>query len=1585
MLDPGSVVEPHPTDPADGDVTMDEEPGSATSLNDPISVLPSSEATALPIPHNAHAEMSSNVGFREPRMFEHSLNELSHNIKSVHPNTTDSTLESLHQRVASIGQDTSISPLVKRGQPSSNDHTPEQKMTNDLSSLVDSYRRTISNASGADVSSDSYKSVVSGNARPTCFGVPKIRSVGFDISPEEALKMLSECDGGSARSSRSCTTDGRDVSPANNTFTRPQNDSARHPSKERMNLDDELLGFLRSQTIQSMNMPRTPCTDDSPPTESGAGHRPPNGAAKSSNNTDTASASQCKTDSSGFRPIPDYSAYFKEDSETFSQLRALFTKRTTTHSDSGEVTPPPSTLPTDDADFGLQPVSPILEWLPEEPTQSEQPPESNVNVSELFTESNIYTPYDMYGEPYFASDHPDNKGDVNAKVRLLRQVHESLYTTSDVASLGTIEKFMLELLQPASDFGNLSAYGRLLAFINLSALRRHMSQLSALYCHPEMAVVRHVMRYNEEGAIKKALHISESVANGQMNDKAGYAAIAELIARLDRKLPIDPEKGSYDNILNVDSPSGSGYSQGGRPRSIKCNRQLLTMLDDLSALYRSGGEAHFPRFVCGTIDRRHVTHDETLSVPFDKGDRRTIHVQFERMDNLPTTSWPTTTNIPHTLTEGLRVQVLPTKQHTSMYWTVGTIKSVSSGVLMVATDSQAVKEPSRSAPTDRMYMMRNFVPPNVPLTRLEKAQWRMLPREFEPERDLYIGSCLSVYDATIGGYVDRVVVNIIYGDAGCCCVAPVKPPNDETLFETSLIPLDSSREVKNSDSSTSDSMTSTGLSLTNCQVTNTVGVLPDTDSAASEDIAPENEELITDGFTNGVPTGHNASTDHGHTMAAATEQTSITNLDISVSPRELDDMAIRIDVSPLIPTCQCNGHTLRVFEGRSSTFGSVGTLQPKRVVLTSLYDRTDVTLDIVSLRAYKLNYDLQSHFDCAATASPSGTNSHTMQFQHCVWVVPRHLPFTDIRTDALPKAKIGSKWFFEPERCLMIFPYNKGVDILQEIPRLVSFLHPELNFMALCAGIWSVRAAGRSIGESHQVTNDSTSGVDGSSSRPEVVSLTRSQKAATRELTFDDIVNEACIGVTRCSISIVRRLFGCTSVISLWMILDGVDVDNLESSEPTLRIHIPEKPNCTTCGGAVYARDGVMKALPADSPVILPTTNLVPRAGDSDRITNVSAPPPMNLLSSEITSDSGAYAESLMDACMNSLSNAGMNIQELRNGAQTKGLIDPMANIINSKPAQSCAPGAANIQGHAESATHTRAMPIFNDLESTEEVIQLLQGLSTCRWRLTREFSASCNGDDDVAAAASRVQHHPLGSTVPRNCSGKSEFIAKLAQFLSSTRRARDTRIDVDLYRDAYSTSSEHFNPRSIEAVLLRGWGAFLMGQHTRASQQAQRDIPNAASGGHSMKPSGATDSTGGLGSSFKPGFGGYRGDLHSFCDIFNEHDPLSGPLMSHLLDDDLDSDPAPGGPTKRKPRDDKRPRNSRVEPTSNVRSGSSDQRRSSVEQPKKPRKPSKSLLARLAESEYCEFKDKEVRYKFVSVVKWDEDLEPSALVTGAQ
>ncbi|BAM38918.1 conserved hypothetical protein [Theileria orientalis strain Shintoku] len=519
------------------------------------------------------------------------------------------------------------------------------------------------------------------------------------------------------------------------------------------------------------------------------------------------------------------------------------------------------------------------------------------------------------------------------------------------------------------------------------------------------------------------------------------------------------------------------YSSG-----LRQNRNRLTVIDTLSGMYKTGGEPHFPRFVCGSIDRSLVVSSETISIPFEKSDKRNVHVQFEKFDSGNCKTWPNTTKLPQNISEGTFVQVAPQKHSSCMAWKGGIVVSIAAGQLMI-------KVPGESK--ERMYIMRNFVPPNVPIVKLEKGHWRLMPRELDVTRDLYVGSCLSLLNLPDPEEsVDVVVLNMFFSKENTP-IAPVKLPSDETNFQH-----ESTKRAPESKA---------GEGGTRHQSSN----------------RNEQAPIEVDGGEEKVP-------------EEIVEDKEASDIEAGIKKSYETDMRM----------CSCSGHTLRVFEGRCAGV-------PERILVHNLQDKKEHVLTVADLRGFKLNYDIHAHFD-----GPTGN----AQFPNSVWVIPRDISFLGDTLATKDSNKAGYAWLFKPAHCLVMFPFNRTVDTLQDLFRLIPFLHPELNYLALCAGLWTLRNKQEAQGH-------------------EAPSYTRSQKAAIRDLTSNDVVSEVCADLVRCPFSLTRRLYGCLPVISLWITLDLYDPDS--DKEPSIpnNIKVPKPTECENCTGLVLSKTGMVKIL----------------------------------------------------------------------------------------------------------------------------------------------------------------------------------------------------------------------------------------------------------------------------------------------------------------------------------------------------------------------------------------------------------------------
>ncbi|KAK2197396.1 hypothetical protein BdWA1_000396 [Babesia duncani] len=699
-----------------------------------------------------------------------------------------------------------------------------------------------------------------------------------------------------------------------------------------------------------------------------------------------------------------------------------------------------------------------FEWLPQEPNASVSCQIDGNEIEDLF--NSVTMDCDESQEGLVISLEGNcNQSDLESKLEAISFVHESLNANAEAASLCNLEKFLVELLQPNSSLGSLSRFGRLIAFVNLTFIQKHISQLDALYKHPEMLAIRNVISENDMGSIWNIIQHAAGYQDPQP-DNTNTHAIMKLINRISRsESPIQASGQNVESSQSASANLGGHNAHSGKYKtytssaSTKLQRQLLKVLDCISGVYASGKEPHFPRFVCGVVDRKNVQATETFSVPFKKSDKRNIHVQMEKLSGSQR-HWPDVTLIPHTLTEGMHVQVAPPKALSHMYWKEGVVTLISAGVVTVTMNSEQERE--------RTFLFRNFLAPNVPVIKIERGCWRLLPRPLDLETDLYVGACLCL-DEGNGDCVDVVIMNVYFENG---CVAPVKSPGDESLFH---------------------------------YVTNN-------------------------------------------------DKTDILNV-----------------------TCSCNGRSLRVFEGGVARVYN----KPVRVLVHYFHENKQRLVDVEGLSGFKLNYDLQAHYDLVSE------NFLNTQLPFCVWVVPRDLSFLK-GVDMGKVDTVARRWMLEPQKCLVLFPFNRNVDLYQDISQLVCFLHPEMNFAALGAGMWTVRTSDKSGANTlassfvNSMVSSMLSGGLGTVS--ESNSCTRSQKAAIRDI-VNDATGEGCSGIVVSPFPLLRRLYGCTPVISLWIAMEAVDPQVFQV--PTdMNVEIPALPPCSKCKGVVFSRRDITRLVP---------------------------------------------------------------------------------------------------------------------------------------------------------------------------------------------------------------------------------------------------------------------------------------------------------------------------------------------------------------------------------------------------------------------
>ncbi|PHJ24717.1 hypothetical protein CSUI_001416 [Cystoisospora suis] len=232
-----------------------------------------------------------------------------------------------------------------------------------------------------------------------------------------------------------------------------------------------------------------------------------------------------------------------------------------------------------------------------------------------------------------------------------------------------------------------------------------------------------------------------------------------------------------------------------------------------------GYEENFPRFVCGSIDRRWALQHRSLRIPLDRdtgtrssrnspggsstrsglsrasADSNTrwsadgnlgIELQFEEIKyKAAKKMWPVRMpQLPERLTPGMRVQVACSLTRTAerddrdhrpsapgsaegeggrIVWRDGEVTRVlpNSGEIYVRVQS------SHEVFKSVKHSVKDFVPPMVPICRPREHLWRLRPHLAEPRRDIYPGACISMSVSTTTStkpmsHVDAVVHQVFF-------------------------------------------------------------------------------------------------------------------------------------------------------------------------------------------------------------------------------------------------------------------------------------------------------------------------------------------------------------------------------------------------------------------------------------------------------------------------------------------------------------------------------------------------------------------------------------------------------------------------------------------------------------------------------------------------------------------------------------------------------------------------------------------------------------------------------------------------------
>ncbi|KEP62386.1 UNVERIFIED_CONTAM: hypothetical protein HHA_209500 [Hammondia hammondi] len=272
------------------------------------------------------------------------------------------------------------------------------------------------------------------------------------------------------------------------------------------------------------------------------------------------------------------------------------------------------------------------------------------------------------------------------------------------------------------------------------------------------------------------------------------------------------------SVATSSSPQGETFLQE--------QMQLLAQIGDEQQIL--GYEENFPRFVCGTIDRRWALQQRTVKVPLDKtltareglgakksggadkesptegvGSKRkgaqsdetggrdkpgglVLELQFEEIRySAAKRMWPKNTVIlPEKLTPGLQVQVAcyakilergdnsANVRKSRLGWKDDESRLVwrdgeVTKVLPASGEIYVRVQASYQDYKSMKYSVTDFVPPSLPIARPRDKLWRLRPPKAHATRDIYPGSCIcmSITPSPSSGPASASARPVFYVDA----------------------------------------------------------------------------------------------------------------------------------------------------------------------------------------------------------------------------------------------------------------------------------------------------------------------------------------------------------------------------------------------------------------------------------------------------------------------------------------------------------------------------------------------------------------------------------------------------------------------------------------------------------------------------------------------------------------------------------------------------------------------------------------------------------------------------------------------------
>ncbi|CCF73447.1 hypothetical protein BMR1_02g01430 [Babesia microti strain RI] len=411
------------------------------------------------------------------------------------------------------------------------------------------------------------------------------------------------------------------------------------------------------------------------------------------------------------------------------------------------------------------------------------------DIADLFDLDNYHIYHGIDNISYLTYSTDANRTGIDSKLEF---IYEVLNSNGSNMTLSKLEGFLRILTTDDNPIGTLTPYGSLMAHTCLRFLKSYIRTDNKGNSHDPDTFI-----YSIEGKKGKSKLSKQGITNenetttvssdfrriAMFNFELYSKQLMDTIHSQDKSIAINKRK--FDDLtsnytksesVSIDSMSAISDSTDKRAvssQTLKIIKQGSAYLQDFISKYRIGFEPHFPRIVCGSIDRSLVTNQASITVPIDKSGR-SVHIAFEALsDSYGMSVWPELNQLPNSLQLGTKIQIAWHKTPGNMRWYIGTI------VQSTASQYSVQVYLGKNEYKTRYCTMKYFVPPNVPVVKPDNTWWRLVPREINLSTDLYVGSCVSLYDI-ISNFesIDCVICNVYYSNDNSPN-GPIKGPNEE--------------------------------------------------------------------------------------------------------------------------------------------------------------------------------------------------------------------------------------------------------------------------------------------------------------------------------------------------------------------------------------------------------------------------------------------------------------------------------------------------------------------------------------------------------------------------------------------------------------------------------------------------------------------------------------------------------------------------------------------------------------------------------------------------------------------------------------